>query len=125
MEQRTEPFYAILPFPPSINHYWKLIPMGNKARMIVGKRGKEFREEVKTIVGNVTCKLSNLAVKLIVYPPDNRRRDIDNLLKATLDALQYAGVYKDDCLIDKINITRVHNPEAKLKDSIFVHIEEI
>jgi crossover junction endodeoxyribonuclease RusA len=31
-----------------------------------------------------------------VHPPDNRRRDADNVQKSVLDALQHAGVFWDD-----------------------------
>ena len=36
--------------------------------------------------------------------PDKRRRDLDNPMKALLDAMQEAGVYEDDCLIKKLTI---------------------
>jgi crossover junction endodeoxyribonuclease RusA len=39
-------------------------------------------------------------------PPDRRRRDIDNMLKAPLDAMQHAGVIEDDSLIDDLHIIR-------------------
>ena len=39
-------------------------------------------------------------------PPDLRKRDLDNLLKQTLDALQHAGIYLDDSQIDYILIRR-------------------
>lgn len=39
------------------------------------------------------------------YPPDRRRRDLDNVGgKALIDALQYAGLFKDDCQIKKIHL---------------------
>jgi crossover junction endodeoxyribonuclease RusA len=47
-----------------------------------------------------------LAVHITACPPDNRRRDLDNLLKATLDAMQHAGLYDDDSQIDSLKITR-------------------
>jgi crossover junction endodeoxyribonuclease RusA len=34
------------------------------------------------------------------FPPDRRRRDLDNLQKPLLDALQHAGVYEDDSQVD-------------------------
>lgn len=45
-------------------------------------------------------------VELDRYPPDSRRRDIDNSEKSLLDALTQAGVYEDDSLIHKITVTK-------------------
>jgi len=47
-----------------------------------------------------------LAVTVDLYPPDKRRRDVDNSAKATLDALAHAGVYEDDSQIDDLHIRR-------------------
>jgi crossover junction endodeoxyribonuclease RusA len=41
-------------------------------------------------------------MKIYIYPPDKRKRDIDGILKATLDSLQKAAVYDDDCQIKKL-----------------------
>jgi len=41
-----------------------------------------------------------------VFPPDGRRRDLDNLQKALCDALQHAGVYADDSQIDRLDVQR-------------------
>ena len=38
--------------------------------------------------------------------PDRRRRDIDNVGKALLDALQHAGCFDDDEQIDVLHIER-------------------
>ena len=48
-----------------------------------------------------------LSVAILASPPDNKRRDLDNLLKSLLDALQHAGVYKDDNQIDQLQIARM------------------
>jgi crossover junction endodeoxyribonuclease RusA len=40
------------------------------------------------------------------FPPDRRRRDLDNLPKAVLDSLAHAGVYEDDSQIDLLIIRR-------------------
>lgn len=52
------------------------------------------------LVGN------SLAVHIIAYPPDRRRRDLDNLNKAILDSLVFSKVIEDDGLIDKLIIER-------------------
>ena len=41
----------------------------------------------------------------VFYPPDRRRRDLDNVGgKALIDALQCAGLFQDDCQIKRINL---------------------
>ena len=47
-----------------------------------------------------------LEIEIYAYPPDKRKRDLDNLLKVTMDSLQSAGFYLDDGQVDKITITR-------------------
>jgi crossover junction endodeoxyribonuclease RusA len=43
---------------------------------------------------------------VIATPPDHRRRDLDNILKALQDSMQAAGVYNDDHQIDDLRVTR-------------------
>ena len=52
--------------------------------------------------------------------PDKRRRDLDNLLKATLDSLTHAGVWSDDSQIDALSIRRF-----PIGGMLKVRIEEI
>lgn len=47
-----------------------------------------------------------LHVNLFIYPPDKRRRDIDNVCKVILDTLQRAGIYDDDFKIWKLTVER-------------------
>ncbi|EIF0400323.1 RusA family crossover junction endodeoxyribonuclease, partial [Escherichia coli] len=64
---------------------------------------------VALIVRQQRLKLSlsgRLAIKVIAEPPDKRRRDLDNILKAPLDALTHAEVLIDDEQFDEINIVR-------------------
>jgi len=49
-----------------------------------------------------------LAMEIDWHPPDGREeRDIDNPLKPLLDALQHAGVYPNDKMIDELRIHRL------------------
>jgi crossover junction endodeoxyribonuclease RusA len=41
-----------------------------------------------------------------MYPPDKRKRDVDNVLKALLDALRVGGAYSDDSQIGRLLIER-------------------
>jgi crossover junction endodeoxyribonuclease RusA len=54
-------------------------------------------------------KLSGrICVCLEAYPPDRRKRDIDNLVKPTLDALTKAGVWLDDEQVEELTIRRLN-----------------
>lgn len=98
-----EPF--TLPWPPSMNSNWRNV--GN--RTLLSADARKFRATV--------CRMFNaggprkppaggrIALAMDAYPPDRRRRDLDNIQKPTLDALQHAGVYEDDSQIDLL-ITR-------------------
>lgn len=62
-------------------------------------------------------------MNILVYPPDKRKRDIDNLIKIVADSLQDARIYENDSQIDKIIIERlpIIIPNGKLE----VEIHEI
>jgi len=45
-------------------------------------------------------------VRVVVRPPDGRRRDLDNVGKALLVALEHAGAYRDDAQIDRLLLER-------------------
>lgn len=94
-----------LPYPPTVNHYWG--QLGSKK--FLGKKGKEFREAVFLCCLNARKGTLNgrLHMEVYLYPPDKRKRDVDNVLKPLLDALEHAGVYENDSQIDKLCITRM------------------
>lgn len=94
-----------LPYPPSVNHYWRRAG----SRTIVSAQGRRFRSAVaRTLaVGRVRAFDGRVAVRVVVHPPDRRRRDLDNVLKALLDALaQPGGAYRDDEQIDGLEVLR-------------------
>jgi len=47
-----------------------------------------------------------VGLRILAHAPDARKRDLDNTMKALLDALQAAGVYTDDSQICDIHISR-------------------
>lgn len=86
-----------LPFPPSTNHIWRHF----RGRTFLSAAGRRFRQRVCAILqsAGVHPMAGKLCCSVTVYPPDRRRRDLDNLLKSLLDALQHGGAFPDDSQI--------------------------
>lgn len=93
-----------LPYPPSVNHYWRRVGM----RTLISREGRRFRARVAAHLSmrRVPRIDGALEVHVTVHPPDRRRRDLDNAMKALLDALAHGGVYEDDGQIDRLEIVR-------------------
>lgn len=106
--RKRKPTYTLkLPWPPSINRYYGVTRAGKR---FINKDGQEFRKVVVEALRGIPEYGGTLAGRLQVwvdaYPPDKRRRDLDNLGKALFDSLTHAGVYEDDALIDDLRIVR-------------------
>jgi len=99
-----------LPYPPSVNTYWRSPNSGELAgRTLISEQGRQYRQSVVDTVMLAKCPRAapgRLEVAIAAYPPDYRRRDLDTLPKAILDALMYARVIEDDSLIDRLLIER-------------------
>ena len=100
-----ELFYAGIP--PSVNHYWKSRNCGKFIRHYVSKEGKEFKRNLDAIIPEGRQIRGPVSVSITLVMPDKRRRDVDNYLKATLDALQPKAI-EDDCQIVKLDICKIY-----------------
>lgn len=100
----------VLPWPPSVNQYWRHPSSGPLAgRHLISERGRAYRTAVLhqlTAEGHRLQLSDRLCVTMMCYPPDRRRRDLDNVLKAALDAMVFAQVMLDDSQIDRLAIQR-------------------
>ena len=98
-----------LPWPPSINHYWRRVG----PRTLISREGREYRRAICGLLapgggGGVRKPPAGgrIALCMDAFPPDRRRRDLDNLLKCTQDSLAHAGVFEDDSQIDLLLVRR-------------------
>lgn len=93
-----------LPYPPSINHYWRRVGR----RTLISREGRRYRKEVMALLAAQRARMiaGRLFVRVTMHPPDRRKRDLDNLAKAVLDALQHGRALYDDSQIDELVIRR-------------------
>lgn len=84
-----------LPFPPTVNSYWKTF----RGRTYVAPKGKAYRKRVLEMVERVAYTDCYLIAETTFLRPDHVERDIDNYHKALLDALAAARVYRNDSQI--------------------------
>lgn len=57
---------------------------------------------------------------IFLYPPDKRKRDIDNVLKCLFDVLQHGGAIEDDALIRElyVKVRWVYAPDGLVEISL-------
>lgn len=100
---------ALLPYPPSVNDYWRNAKNGK--HKYIKKEGKIFREQVGLILRKFKPVKGQVKLKVLLAMPDNRVRDIDNILKALLDAINHANKIDDDesRILHNLTVERVGN----------------
>ena len=108
-----------LPWPPSVNHYFG--QKGNKT--FITPAGLTFRKSV--YIASLPYQKTELFDKKLnlfisAYPPDNRVRDLDNIIKSLQDALQYSLIYKNDFQINDLHVRRMKDN----KGCVIVEIDE-
>ncbi|MDR1519047.1 MAG: RusA family crossover junction endodeoxyribonuclease [Planctomycetota bacterium] len=88
-----------LPWPPSVNHYYGRARAGG---VFLKPAGRKYRQAVALLLAaRGWPRISGpVEVRLRLAPPDNRRRDIDNVRKAVYDAISdrpgHRGIIADD-----------------------------
>lgn len=98
------------PWPPTVNTYWRHF----SGKHLISKEGRQYRKAVQQqIMTDPSLKGKKLfplkgstGLEITAYPPDRRRRDLDNILKSLLDSMVHAGMIEDDSQFDIITIRR-------------------
>ena len=104
-----------LPYPPTINTYYRRASIKgrnwlNPRQVIhISNEGMAYRTNVIKLCFLMGCSQGNprftgqVSLHVDIFPPDRRKRDIDNLFKPLLDALQHGGVFKDDAQVTELS----------------------
>jgi len=97
-----------------VNNYWRSRSIGKGRKSFVSvyvtKEGKAFQEAVKAAMlskfGSIKPDERRMQVDIHATMPDRRKRDVDNICKATLDGLTAAKLWVDDSQIDRLLVVR-------------------
>lgn len=98
-----------LPWPPSTNTLWRNVRIGNRQATLLSEKGREFfdaaayevirqRDGVR-LNGRVACEIT-------LHAPNRRSIDIDNRIKAVLDAITKGALWVDDSQVDVLVVQR-------------------
>lgn len=119
-----------LPWPPSTNTYWRHPTKGALAgRHLISEVGRQYRATVQQQLRSETIFKNpitgRLGIEIKASPPDNRRRDLDNILKALLDSITHAGLIEDDSQFDAIAIARLPSGKPGRVDVTIFNLENL
>lgn len=110
-----------LPYPTgiSVNHCWKRSRYG----VYLDPRVKHYRLLVDVVcTGQPRFGRSPVDVTIDCLFPDKRKRDIDNILKVTLDALVSCKIFDDDSQVMKLSVANAgFTPGGRLEVAIKEH----
>lgn len=108
----------ILIVPPSVNHYW-IKGRNNTNRL--SQRALHFIEVLKRFIPAIHYQ-GQVKVIIEYSPPDNKIRDIDNILKPCLDALAKGQLIEDDSQVYQLSVKKM--PVIK-GGKLFIQVEKI
>jgi crossover junction endodeoxyribonuclease RusA len=94
-----------LGWPPTVNSYYSCtkhgLHMSKKGRLYADDSAVMMREQNVPRVGGIGVSLA-----IVMYPPDKRKRDLDNHMKALQDAITKHEVWDDDSQIHQLYVFR-------------------
>ena len=104
---RAVTYHYVLPEPPSVNAIWK--PVGT--RFVLSAKYRAWIEEASTYMLAQPRPHDALTGRIhvsVTCASGPGRKDVDNMLKATLDLLESAGVLANDRDVQDLRIRRMH-----------------
>ena len=127
----SDEYVFALPFPPTVNSYYGTTCVGGAKKIphiYIKEHGRIYREAVIKIIRDKNLELRAnvpLSVSITLTPPDNRKHDIDNVLKCLFDSLTHANFWADDMYVRKLSMNYVELEYYKKPGSILVHVEAL
>lgn len=106
-----------LPYPPTVNHYYSRTRQG---RVYLSKRAQEYRAAVSWQLVQEKMLTGRIKLHIDVFPPDHRKRDLDNINKCLLDTLEHAKLIENDSMIYELSMKK-HEPVNLGKVIIDIH----
>lgn len=107
-----------LPYPPSTNRLWRM----QRGRMVKAPAARAYEARVKALAWPAEPYSGPVAVVVRVYRPI-RRGDLDNRLKAVMDALQGVAFKNDEQVVD-LHATR-HEAASRLDARVEVFVTRL
>jgi crossover junction endodeoxyribonuclease RusA len=91
-----------LPWPPSLN---TLYPSLRSGRRVMSQKGRDYQSSFRIALARQTSRsqptlLGRIGYRMRFLPPDRRKRDLPNVIKAVEDNLTKCGVWGDDSQVD-------------------------
>ena len=110
-----------LPWPPSVNNYYRHVG----PRVLISRAGRKYRTMCVSRLGGLKKLSGRLSLYAELYPPDRRRRDIDNVGgKCLLDSLQASGLFDDDFQIKELHLKMLDPIEGGLVHVVLKEIRD-
>jgi crossover junction endodeoxyribonuclease RusA len=98
-------FYLPYPIKCSVNamYIWN-----KKGSILLSCHAKKYKQDVYYLTRQLEKFGSDdVSVDISMYPPDNRTRDTDNILKVLFDSLQYSQIIDNDKQIKKHTVEKM------------------
>lgn len=106
-----------LPFPPSLNHYWRkdrngmhisdegrrYVALAQQLALLNGRGDTEFYLRVH----REAEPKQRLKVRAVFFCPDNKKRDLDNMFKVIFDCLTKVKVWSDDSQVFELSARKL------------------
>jgi len=97
-----------LPYPPSLNTYYRYV----NGRVLISRKGRAYKEMIAHIMRHMAPSDHPVELNVEVFPPDKRKRDLDNLLKCLCDSMQ-GHAYRNDSQIHKLTMEKFEPIDKK------------